>query len=116
MILWPTETPKTRNLRPRRRQQNRLDDFCLFLIQLASVVNIKPSTAASAAGGTVATALVVIIDWILTLWHISMPAAVGAALATIFAALGAFLAPRSPPSPEQIADIQSGVYPPTTPL
>ena len=80
-------------------------------------MDIRPSTAAAVGGGGVSVAFVTFLDWILNFWHISMTAPVAAALATIFAAAGAYFAPRSKPTPEQVAEIKQQVWAdPTTPL
>jgi hypothetical protein len=58
-------------------------------------LDIAPKTAAATAAGSVSIAFVSILDWILGFWHISLTATVAAALATIFAAVASYFAPKS---------------------
>jgi len=60
-------------------------------------MNIAPKTAAAAGAGSVSIAFVEIIAWILGYWNITVPPGVGASLATVFAAVASYFAPRSQP-------------------
>lgn len=62
-------------------------------------MTFAPKTAAAGIGGTVAIALVTVLEWILGFWHISMPAAVSAAIATIISTVLSYYAPPAHPPP-----------------
>ncbi len=47
---------------------------------------MKPTLSTAAASGTVSLAFVVVLQWLLMNWNISMPADVASALSTLLAA------------------------------
>lgn len=53
---------------------------------------MKPTLSTAAASGSVAFAIVVLIQWILTFWHIALPTDAASAILTILAAIIHWLA------------------------
>jgi hypothetical protein len=79
---------------------------------------IAPKTTAAIGAGSISIALVEVLAWIFSYWNIVIPPGVGASLATIFAGLGSYFAPRShsEPTPGYSTPPTTSEYPPTTPL
>ena len=70
-------------------------------------MDVTPKTAAAVGAGSLSIAFVSLVSWIMGFWHVTIPPEVGASLATIFSGAGAYFAPRSDPTPAQIAVIKN---------
>jgi len=66
-------------------------------------MNLAPTP--KVATGALAGALSIIIIWILGQFHIVIPPEVASAFTTVFSALASYIAPKSDPTPEQVAQI-----------
>ena len=66
---------------------------------ITPTTGIAPKTAAAVGAGGMAIAIVSIANWILTMYHITLPPEVSAAFATLLSGFGAYYAPRSQPAP-----------------
>lgn len=67
-----------------------------------SPINIAPKTAAAVGAGGVAVAVVSVLAWGLSFWHITIPPDVAVAFGTLFTGAASYFAPRSHTPPPQV--------------
>jgi len=76
-------------------------------------MNIAPKTAAATAGGSLSVSVVALLEWILSYWHIEMTPTVAASLATIFAVVFSYFAPKQQPTAEELKNHRVYEFGPT---